>query len=82
MTCPVCGGSTKVYDSRPDIDCVRRRRVCVRCGHNFITLEIDEDWLQKMIRRSENDSTRTNQRNEFRECDKRNAKPYEFLEQE
>lgn len=81
MTCPVCGGNTKVYDSRPEIDCVRRRRACMRCGNNFVTLEIDEDWLQKMTRRSVNDSTRTNKRNELRECDKRDAKSYEFLEQ-
>jgi transcriptional repressor NrdR len=39
MICPVCGGETKVVDSRPSNDSVRRRRECLDCGVRFDTLE-------------------------------------------
>ena len=40
MNCPFCGESdTKVTDSRPDQDGIRRRRECLACGRRFSTLE-------------------------------------------
>lgn len=47
MTCPVCGARTKVSETRAESDCIRRRRVCTRCHHTFVTIEIDEDLLRK-----------------------------------
>ena len=43
MTCPICGGETKVIDSRSEPDCVHRKRVCVECKHSFTTSEIEDD---------------------------------------
>ena len=43
MTCPVCGGATKVVDSRPEVDTVHRRRKCKECGYRFSTVEIEVD---------------------------------------
>ena len=40
MNCPFCGtDNTKVTDSRPDQDGIRRRRECLACGRRFSTLE-------------------------------------------
>jgi transcriptional repressor NrdR len=40
MNCPFCGtDDTKVTDSRPDQDGIRRRRECLACGRRFSTLE-------------------------------------------
>ena len=47
MTCPVCNGPTGVVDSRPNDESVRRRRRCFDCGHEFRTIELDEDLLAK-----------------------------------
>lgn len=43
MTCPVCGGDTKIVDSRKKDDHVMRFRKCKDCGHKFPTVEMDED---------------------------------------
>lgn len=48
MTCPVCGGKTKVVDSRPEPDCVHRRRVCIECKHSFMTSEIENDLRKRL----------------------------------
>ena len=45
MKCPVCNGNTGVYNSRPEVDCVRRNRRCYDCGYKFRTVEIDLDML-------------------------------------
>lgn len=50
MTCPVCGGETKITDSRGEVDAVRRRRECCECGHRFSTLELDADMYQRFKR--------------------------------
>jgi transcriptional repressor NrdR len=40
MNCPFCGqADTKVTDSRPDADGIRRRRECLACGQRFSTVE-------------------------------------------
>ncbi|HEX2252133.1 MAG TPA: ATP cone domain-containing protein [Thermoanaerobaculia bacterium] len=39
MECPYCGGSSKVVDSRPTADGIRRRRRCEACGKRFTTHE-------------------------------------------
>ena len=40
MNCPFCGqADTKVTDSRPDTDGIRRRRECLACGQRFTTVE-------------------------------------------
>lgn len=41
MNCPFCSGSTRVVDSRPAGEGVRRRRECERCGKRYTTLERD-----------------------------------------
>ena len=42
MTCPICGGDTKVINSRDRVDYVYRRRKCVICGHLFTTEETEK----------------------------------------
>ena len=40
MNCPFCSqAETKVTDSRPEQDGIRRRRECLACGRRFTTLE-------------------------------------------
>src|SRR3989449_8580243 len=40
MNCPFCTeAETKVTDSRPEKDGIRRRRECLACGRRFTTLE-------------------------------------------
>ena len=46
MKCPVCGGATGIYNSRPEVDCVRRSRKCYDCSFRFRTLEVDVDMLE------------------------------------
>lgn len=40
MNCPFCAyADTRVTDSRPDRDGIRRRRECLGCGRRFTTIE-------------------------------------------
>jgi len=39
MDCPYCGGSSRVVDSRPITDGIRRRRECQNCERRFTTHE-------------------------------------------
>lgn len=48
MTCPYCGGDTKVIDSRPSEDSVHRRRECLVCKKRFSTVEIDLQMYDKI----------------------------------
>ena len=48
MTCPICGGETKVVDSRSELDCVHRRRVCAKCKYSFTTSEIEDDLWKRL----------------------------------
>ena len=50
MICPKCGGRSKVYNSRPKDDTIRRHRQCLKCNHRYATIEIleqKEDALDK-----------------------------------
>ena len=52
MICPKCGGRSKVYNSRPKDDTIRRHRQCLKCEHRFATIEIleqKEDVLDKIM---------------------------------
>lgn len=51
MTCPVCGGRTKITNSRGDVESVRRRRECRECGHRFTTMEMEVDLQQRLDRK-------------------------------
>jgi transcriptional regulator NrdR family protein len=51
MNCPMCNEKTKVIDSRVEDDCIRRRRVCLGCSYRFFTVEIDEDFYEKSIKK-------------------------------
>lgn len=50
MTCPYCGGDTKVIDSRPSEDSVHRRRECLVCKERFSTTEIDMQMYEKLAK--------------------------------
>ncbi len=39
MLCPICGGDTKVINSRERAFYVYRKRECKECGHRFETEE-------------------------------------------
>lgn len=42
FTCPLCGGKTAVKDSRPvPNNIIRRRRLCLVCGHRVTTFEVE-----------------------------------------
>lgn len=48
MTCPVCGGSTKVTYTYTNEDNIVRVRKCEICGYRFRTIETDEDIYQRL----------------------------------
>lgn len=41
MTCPVCGGKTKVDETCTDGEQIYRRRECKECGYTFHTTEAE-----------------------------------------
>lgn len=41
MTCPVCGGKTRVVDTVGDLESVYRIRKCLICLHVFGTIETE-----------------------------------------
>ncbi len=41
MTCPVCGGKTRVECNVSEPDCVYRKRRCKECGYRFFTEETE-----------------------------------------
>lgn len=49
FVCHVCGGDTKVVDSRPGKGDVRRRRVCIKCPIRFTTIEVGEEDLKLLL---------------------------------
>ena len=48
MTCPICGGKTKVVDSRAELDYVYRKRRCLDCKYSFTTSEIEDDLWKRL----------------------------------
>ena len=53
MTCPVCGGSTKVNDCRLNDDVFKRRRQCLVCRYRFNTIELDKDMYDRLTNLSD-----------------------------
>ena len=52
MKCPYCGyPDSKVIDSRPTENKVRRRRECTECGCRFTTYEIIEEMPLMVIKK-------------------------------
>ncbi len=52
MKCPECGcEESRVIDSRPTENKVRRRRECIGCGFRFTTYEIIEDIPLMVIKK-------------------------------
>lgn len=52
MKCPECGcEESKVIDSRPTENKVRRRRECINCGFRFTTYEIIEEIPLMVIKK-------------------------------
>lgn len=52
MKCPECGWEeSKVIDSRPTDNKVRRRRECIKCATRFTTYEIIEDIPLMVIKK-------------------------------
>ena len=53
MICPFCKfPESKVIDSRPKDDRIKRRRECNRCGARFTTFEIIEKPMLMVEKRS------------------------------
>ena len=54
MLCPVCGGQSRVLDTRTNdtVNTVKRRRECVECGKRFTTYEKIEDMPLIVRKRS------------------------------
>lgn len=48
MTCPLCGGRTKVDESHTYTDHVVRFRKCSKCRFRFRTLEMDDDLYRNL----------------------------------
>lgn len=48
MTCPECGGITKVIYTRDNNDHIDRWRKCQECGYGFHTIETDEDMYRRL----------------------------------
>ncbi len=54
MFCPICGGDSKVLDTRTNdtANTVKRRRECMKCGKRFTTYEKIEDMPLIVRKRS------------------------------
>lgn len=50
MKCPMCGcENLTTADSRPEEDCIIRRRKCLECNYRWTTIEIDKDqWYSAL----------------------------------
>lgn len=50
MQCPWCNSfNVNVYDSRPSVQMVTRRRKCTDCGRGFKTVEIIEKEYKLLL---------------------------------
>lgn len=53
MICPYCNfPDSKVIDSRPKLEKIKRRRECIKCGARFTTYEIIEKPMLMVEKRS------------------------------
>ncbi len=54
MLCPICGGDSKVLDTRTNesVNSVKRRRECMKCGKRFTTYERIEDMPLNVRKKS------------------------------
>ena len=83
MNCPFCGHTeTRVLDSRPHDERIRRRRECLGCGKRFTTYEIIETVPVVVVKKDK--SREAFDRNKLlngllRACEKRPV-PLETLE--
>ena len=48
MTCPICGGETKVVNVYSYFDHVIRVRKCHKCRFRFRTIEVDDDLYNNL----------------------------------
>lgn len=75
MKCPYCGHEeSKVNDSRPSEDRIRRRRECLNCGKRFTTYEMVETAPLMVVKRDgsrEMFSREKLMRGMLRACEKR-----------
>ena len=75
MKCPYCGyEDSKVNDSRPIEDRIRRRRECLQCGKRFTTYEMVETSPVAVVKRDgsrEMYSRENVMRGLIRACEKR-----------
>lgn len=53
MTCPECNGNTIVERTYHHSDYVERKRKCSRCGLRFLTVEIDSDLYERILRNND-----------------------------
>ena len=58
LTCPMCGGDTRVQYSRDYGDYIDRWRKCYDCGYGFHTIETDEDMYQRLKVKEKDDGKR------------------------
>lgn len=66
MNCPVCGGTTKVVDSRTTCESTYRRRECRKCAYRYSTIELETDLaesLDMIPKGSASDNENTNKEN-------------------
>ena len=49
MNCIKCGSKSKVYDSRPYNDTIKRRRQCKKCGTRYSTIEVLKTEEQEAV---------------------------------
>ena len=49
MTCPVCGGNSRVVNTRKDVDAVYRQRKCYECHYIFYTAEYETEEAHERI---------------------------------
>lgn len=60
MTCPKCNAKARVIETRCEDDYVRRRRVCSECNYRFFTVEIDEDFYERLANAKEGKNNEKN----------------------
>ena len=49
MNCPLCGGESRVVDTRVEQGIVKRRRICSWCEKRFSTVEIEKTKYEEML---------------------------------